>query len=129
MDDDEFEAVEHVDKYEAETDEDGNERDEESDGVEESSSLSPCTELSADGIAYETDARDARETDARDARVTDARDAGETDARDAKGGELGEAEKGMALNAGGSVGGTTYIRGDNNVVDDLIASKSNPNIF
>lgn len=40
-----------------------------------------------------------------------------------------EAEKGMALNAGGSVGGTTYIRGDNNVVDDLIASKSNPNIF
>ena len=48
LDDDEFEAVEHVDKYEAETDEDGNERDEESDGVEESSSLSPCTELSAD---------------------------------------------------------------------------------
>jgi hypothetical protein len=42
FEDEEFEAVEHVDKYAAETEEAGKERDDESDGVEyESSSLSP----------------------------------------------------------------------------------------
>jgi len=41
-----------------------------------------------------------------------------------------EAEKMGALNMGGSpTGGTTHLRGDENVVDTLIASKSNPNIF
>lgn len=40
-----------------------------------------------------------------------------------------EAEKDMALNAGGGTGNATHIRGDQNIVDDLIASKANPNIF
>lgn len=40
-----------------------------------------------------------------------------------------EAEKGLALNATGGAGNATHIRGDANVVDSLIASKSNPNIF
>ena len=40
-----------------------------------------------------------------------------------------EAEKNGALNMGGGQGGTTYIKGDENAVDSLIASKSNPNIF
>ena len=41
-----------------------------------------------------------------------------------------EAEKNGALNMGGSpTGSVTHLRGDENVVDTLIASKSNPNIF
>lgn len=40
-----------------------------------------------------------------------------------------EAEKGIALNMGGGSGNATRIRGDANVVDSLIASKSNPNTF
>lgn len=34
-----------------------------------------------------------------------------------------------ALNMGGGQGNATRIRGDANIVDDLIASKSNPNVF
>jgi len=40
-----------------------------------------------------------------------------------------EAEKGMALNTGGGSVNATRIQGDNNVIDTLVASKSNPNIF
>lgn len=40
-----------------------------------------------------------------------------------------EAEKSGALNMGGGQGNATHLRGDENVVDSLIASKSNPNIF
>jgi|ERR1035437_3799682 hypothetical protein len=41
-----------------------------------------------------------------------------------------EAAKNFALNAGGGFGGNkTYIKGDDNMVDSLIASKANPNIF
>lgn len=40
-----------------------------------------------------------------------------------------EAEKGMAMNQGGGRGAVTHLRGDENVVDTLIASKSNPNNF
>jgi hypothetical protein len=40
-----------------------------------------------------------------------------------------EAEKSGALNMGGGSGRATYVKGDENVVDTLIASKSNPNIF
>lgn len=40
-----------------------------------------------------------------------------------------EAEKYGALNMGGGSGNATHLRGDENVVDTLIASKSNPNIF
>lgn len=40
-----------------------------------------------------------------------------------------EAEKSGALNMGGAPGQATHIRGDANVVDQLISSKSNPNIF
>jgi len=40
-----------------------------------------------------------------------------------------EAEKGMALNASGGSSHPTYIKGDDAVIDSLIASKSNPNIF
>ena len=40
-----------------------------------------------------------------------------------------EAEKNFALNAGGGPGVATHFRGDSNVIDSLIASKSNPNIF
>ena len=40
-----------------------------------------------------------------------------------------EAEKSGALNMGGGGNTSTYIKGDENVVDSLIASKSNPNIF
>lgn len=40
-----------------------------------------------------------------------------------------EAEKGLALNSGGNPGMATHIRGTENVVDTLIASKSNPNVF
>lgn len=40
-----------------------------------------------------------------------------------------EAEKNGALNMGGGSGNSTRIRGDSNIVDTLISSKSNPNIF
>lgn len=40
-----------------------------------------------------------------------------------------EAEKGNALNMGGGAGNATHIRGDSSVLDSLISSKSNPNIF
>jgi len=40
-----------------------------------------------------------------------------------------EAEKMGALNMGGGNGSATRIRGNENIVDSLIASKSNPNIF
>lgn len=40
-----------------------------------------------------------------------------------------EAEKFGALNMGGGSGNATHLRGDENVVDTLIASKSNPNVF
>lgn len=40
-----------------------------------------------------------------------------------------EAEKGFAMNSGGGSGSRTYIRGDDNMVDSLIAPKANPNIF
>ena len=40
-----------------------------------------------------------------------------------------EAEKNLALNLGGGTGNATRIRGDQNVVDTLIAGKTNPNIF
>ena len=40
-----------------------------------------------------------------------------------------EAEKGIASNMGGGTTNATRIRGDANVVDTLIAGKSNPNIF
>lgn len=41
-----------------------------------------------------------------------------------------EAEKNGALNMGGGpTGGVTHLRGDENIVDTLIASKANPNIF
>ena len=40
-----------------------------------------------------------------------------------------ETEKNLALNAGGGPIRATHIRGDQNVVDSLIASKANPNIF
>jgi hypothetical protein len=40
-----------------------------------------------------------------------------------------EAEKYGALNMGGGSSNATHLRGDENVVDTLIASKSNPNIF
>lgn len=38
-----------------------------------------------------------------------------------------EAQKNMALNAGGGSSRATHIKGNDNVVDSLIASKSNPN--
>ncbi len=40
-----------------------------------------------------------------------------------------EAEKGYALNAGGSHGGKTYIPAGSNMIDSLISSKANPNLF
>lgn len=40
-----------------------------------------------------------------------------------------EAAKGMAMNQGGGRSAVTHLRGDENVVDTLIASKANPNIF
>lgn len=40
-----------------------------------------------------------------------------------------EAEKTGALNMGGGSGVATRIRGDANIVDSLISSKSNPNVF
>jgi len=40
-----------------------------------------------------------------------------------------EAEKYGALNMGGGTSRATHLRGDENIVDTLIASKSNPNIF
>ena len=40
-----------------------------------------------------------------------------------------EVEKGIAGNMGGGTTNATRIRGDANVVDQLIAGKSNPNIF
>ena len=40
-----------------------------------------------------------------------------------------EAEKTGALNMGGGTTVATHLRGDENVIDQLIASKSNPNIF
>ena len=40
-----------------------------------------------------------------------------------------EAEKTGALNMGGGSGNATRIRGDANVLDSLIAGKTNPNIF
>lgn len=40
-----------------------------------------------------------------------------------------EAGKSEALNMGGGTGSATRIRGDANVIDSLIASKTNPNIF
>ena len=40
-----------------------------------------------------------------------------------------EAEKRGALNMGGGSGNATHLKGDEKVVDSLIASKSNPNIF
>lgn len=40
-----------------------------------------------------------------------------------------EAEKNGALNMGGGSGNATRIRGDENIVDSLIAPKTNPNIF
>ena len=40
-----------------------------------------------------------------------------------------EAEKGIASNMGGGTTTATRIRGDANVIDSLIAGKSNPNIF
>ncbi|MFA7301827.1 MAG: hypothetical protein WC069_05975 [Candidatus Shapirobacteria bacterium] len=40
-----------------------------------------------------------------------------------------EAEKNFALNAGGSQGGKTYIPSGSNVIDSLISSKANPNLF
>ena len=40
-----------------------------------------------------------------------------------------EAEKGIASNMGGGTTNATRIRGDANIVDTLIAGKSNPNIF
>jgi hypothetical protein len=40
-----------------------------------------------------------------------------------------EAEKNFALNSGGSQGGKTYIPADSNVIDSLISSKANPNLF
>lgn len=40
-----------------------------------------------------------------------------------------EAEKSGALNMGGGQGSATRIRSDANVIDNLIAGKSNPNIF
>ena len=40
-----------------------------------------------------------------------------------------EYEKGLASNAGGGQGMATYVRGGENLIDSLIASKSNPNIF
>lgn len=44
--------------------------------------------------------------------------------------EKAEAEKNGALNMGGGAGQATHIRGDSSgIVDSLIASKSNPNVF
>jgi len=43
--------------------------------------------------------------------------------------ELAEANKKMALNTGGGSSIATHISGDEKVVDSLIASKSNPNVF
>ena len=43
--------------------------------------------------------------------------------------EQAEAEKSGALNMGGGNSGAQRIRGDVNVIDNLISSKSNPNIF
>jgi hypothetical protein len=43
--------------------------------------------------------------------------------------DAAEAQKGFALNAGGGSSRATHIRGDENVIDSLIASKSNPNVF
>lgn len=43
--------------------------------------------------------------------------------------EKAEAEKSGALNMGGGQSNASRIRGDANVIDSLIASKSNPNIF
>ena len=40
-----------------------------------------------------------------------------------------EAAKNIALNMGGGTSNATHIRGDANIVDSLIAPKSNPNIF
>ena len=40
-----------------------------------------------------------------------------------------EAEKNGALNMGGGNGNATRIRGDANIIDKLIETKSNPNIF
>ena len=40
-----------------------------------------------------------------------------------------EEEKSGALNMGGGQGNATRIRGDSNMIDSLIAGKSNPNIF
>lgn len=40
-----------------------------------------------------------------------------------------EAEKGGALNMGGTQGTATFVQSGNQAIDSLIASKSNPNIF
>lgn len=40
-----------------------------------------------------------------------------------------EESKNLALNASGGRGVRTYVKGDQNIVDSLIAGKANPNIF
>ena len=43
--------------------------------------------------------------------------------------ELAEHQKGLALNATGGGTRATHVVGDSNIVDQLIAGKSNPNVF
>lgn len=53
----------------------------------------------------------------------------EKEAQKQAGIDKAEAEKNLALNAGGGYGNATHIRGDQNIVDTLISSKANPNVF
>ena len=53
----------------------------------------------------------------------------EKEAKKAAEADLAEHQKNLALNATGGGTRATYIVGDPNVVDQLIAGKSNPNIF
>jgi soluble cytochrome b562 len=43
--------------------------------------------------------------------------------------DANEAAKNYALNAGGGHGGSSFVPGDSDIVDQLIAGKSNPNVF
>lgn len=53
----------------------------------------------------------------------------EKEARQRADADGAEAQKNLALNAGGGNGRATHIQGGESIVDSLIAGKSNPNIF
>lgn len=53
----------------------------------------------------------------------------EKDAQKKADADKAEAEKNIALNAGGGNTRATHIKGDSDIVDSLIARQSNPNVF